>query len=85
MPKKLLGSGGDLRVRQSRYQPILIMITVSLRPMSIRKVNGSFTRMLFNAVHHKHLLFRAVLMDTWYAAKDGFYSLNSWTKFITVP
>lgn len=41
--------------------------------------------MLFNAVHHKHLLFRTVLMDTWYAAKDELLFIEQLGKIYYCP
>ncbi len=41
--------------------------------------------MLFNAVHHKHLLFGVVLMDTWYAAKDELLFIEQLDKIYYCP
>ena len=41
--------------------------------------------MLFNAVHHKRLLFRVVLMDTWYAAKDELLFIEQLGKIYYCP
>jgi DDE superfamily endonuclease len=41
--------------------------------------------MLFNAVHHKQLPFRIVLMDTWYAAKDELLFIEKLGKIYYCP
>jgi len=41
--------------------------------------------MLFNAVQHKQLLFRVVLMDTWYAAKDELLFIEQLDKIYYCP
>ena len=41
--------------------------------------------MLGNAVHHKHLSFRVVLMDSWYAAKDELLFIEQLGKIYYCP
>ena len=41
--------------------------------------------MLDNAVHHKQLLFRVVLMDSWYAAKDEMLFIEQLGKIYYCP
>ena len=41
--------------------------------------------MLFNAVHHKQLPFRVVLMDSWYAAKDELLFIELLGKIYYCP
>lgn len=41
--------------------------------------------MLFNAVHHKHVPFGIVVMDTWYAAKDELLFIEQLGKLYYCP
>lgn len=41
--------------------------------------------MLQNVVYQKHLPFRAVLMDTWYATKDMLLQIEAWHKLYYCP
>ena len=41
--------------------------------------------MLANAITHKHLPLRVVLMDTWYAAKDELLFIEQWGKLYYCP